>query len=265
MSYAQIHDVADPRRELLRWVGCAAVVLAAHASLALALMSRPQDVDFEPGAPVITIELAPMAVAPPAPISELAPGPEQMQTESQERVAEEPKPELKEPEQKEIEVKREPETPPVPDPVVTLPLPEPPKEKPQEMTQEPKEEAPVPTAPPSIAAPAEHEAAPAIGREPRPTSAAIASWQRLLQAHLERHKRFPPQALGQRGIANLAFTIDRQGHVLSSRIAHSSGSPALDNETLAMIRRAEPLPVPPGGIADNQLSFTVPIRYGAGR
>jgi protein TonB len=260
MSYAQIHDVADPRPELLRWVGCAVVVLAAHASLALALMSRPQDVDVEAGAPVITIELAPMAVAPPAPISELAPGPEQMQTESQERVAEEAKPE-----QKETEVKREPDNPPVPDPVVTLPLPERPQEKPQEMAQEPKEEAPVPTAPPSIAAPAEREAAPAIGREPRPTSAAIASWQRLLQAHLERHKRFPPQALGQRGIANLAFTIDRQGHVLSSRIARSSGSPALDNETLAMIRRAQPLPGPPDGIADNQLSFTVPIRYGAGR
>src|SRR5437016_675146 len=80
---------------------------------------------------------------------------------------------------------------------------------------------------------------------PRPTSAAVPSWQRLLVAQLERHKRYPPQAGGKVGEARLAFSIDRGGRVLASRIVHSSGSDALDREALALLRRAAPLPPPP--------------------
>ena len=58
-----------------------------------------------------------------------------------------------------------------------------------------------------------------------------------------------------------AFSIDRQGRVLTSRIVHSSGSDALDDEALALVKRAQPLPPPPAGLADDQLSFVVPIRY----
>ena len=53
--------------DVLRWSGCAAVVLAAHGLVALAIAHRPDDVDLEAGAPVVMIELAPMAVAPPTP------------------------------------------------------------------------------------------------------------------------------------------------------------------------------------------------------
>jgi len=264
MAYVESHALVS-RPEFVRWTACAAVVVAAHAVLALAIASRSDDVDLEAGAPVVTIELAPLSVAPPAPVSELAPGPQQMQAETEERVAEEARPEPKEP-----EPKRDADDTVAPNPTVVLPppVPEPPKEPPEEVAQpQPRQEAPVPTAPPSVVAPAEQPAAPAVGRTAQPTSTAIASWQRLLMAHLERHKRFPPQAQvrGEHGVTNLAFTIDRQGHLLSSRIIRSSGSAILDGETLAMIRRAQPLPVPPGDIADAQLSFTVPIRYGTSR
>lgn len=84
-------------------------------------------------------------------------------------------------------------------------------------------------------------------------------------AHLERHKRYPPQAHGEQGIASVAFTIDREGRASGIRIVRSSGSAALDDETLATIRRAQPLPVPPNGILDAELSFIVPIRYAASR
>lgn len=154
-----------------------------------------------------------------------------------------------------------------PNPTVVLPPPVPqPAEKPEEVAQqEPKEAAPVPTAPPSVTAPADQPATPAVGVVAQPSAAAIASWQRLLQAHLERHKHFPLQAQGEHGVSTLVFTIDRQGRVLSARISRSSGSALLDGETLAMIRRAQPLPVPPVDTADEQLSFSVPIRYGSAR
>jgi len=41
----------------------------------------------------------------------------------------------------------------------------------------------------------------------------------------------------------------------------SSGSPTLDQETLAMLVRAQPMPRPPGEVPDNQLSFVVPVRF----
>jgi TonB family protein len=45
------------------------------------------------------------------------------------------------------------------------------------------------------------------------------------------------------GVVNLAFTIDRQGKVVSGKIVKSSGSTALDDEALDMIKRAAPLPI----------------------
>jgi protein TonB len=121
--------------------------------------------------------------------------------------------------------------------------------------------APVPTAPQMAPTPAPRVAALAVGQVARPTPAAIAGWERLLVAQLERHKRYPPDARGKVGEARLAFSIDRGGRVLASRIVRSSGSAALDEEALALIKRAAPLPPPPAGVPDERLSFVVPIRY----
>ena len=85
----------------------------------------------------------------------------------------------------------------------------------------------------------------------------------MLVAQLERNKRYPPGAAGEHGTVKLEFRIDRRGHVLASRIVQSSGSAALDEETLALARRAQPFPPPPADVSDDQLSFVVPIRYAA--
>jgi len=66
---------------------------------------------------------------------------------------------------------------------------------------------------------------------------------------------------GEQGIAKVAFTIDHEGHLLRSRIVQSSGSTALDEETLAMLARAQPMPRPPDQISDAQLTFVVPVRF----
>jgi periplasmic protein TonB len=248
------------RPELVRWSLCAAVVIAAHGLVALALAGRSDDADLEAGAPVVMVELAPVAVAPPAPVRDLAPGPV-VETESQEQVAEEAPPEeRKEPTKEEKVV----EVPPAPDPEVAMPKPEPMAEegpiddKPAPVVAP---AAPLPTAPQVAPTPAPRVAALAVGQVPRPSPAAIASWERLLVAQLERHKRYPAAGGGKVGEARLAFSIDRSGQVVASRIVHSSGSEALDQEALALIKRAAPLPPPPAGLPEERLSFVVPVRY----
>jgi protein TonB len=49
--------------------------------------------------------------------------------------------------------------------------------------------------------------------------------------------------------------------LVSSQIVQSSGSSLLDQETLAMLARAQPMPKPPGNAPDSTLSFVVPVRF----
>ena len=247
------------RPEFVRWSLCAAVVIAAHGLVALAVTGRWNEDYADAGVPVVAVELAPVAVAPPSPPRDLAPGP-LMESQSQEQVAEEAPPE----EHKQVQTEKEVEEPPAPDPEVAMAKPEPMAEEgPIEDTPAPvvAPAAPVPTAPQVAPTPGPRVAALAVGQVPRPTSAAVPTWQRLLVAQLERHKRYPAHAGGKVGETRLAFSIDRTGRVLTSRIVRSSGSEALDEEALALLKRAAPLPPPPAGLSDEQLSFVVPIRY----
>ena len=94
---------------------------------------------------------------------------------------------------------------------------------------------------------------------PKPAPA-IASWQQAVVARLARFQRYPVQAKGATGVANLGFSIDRQGHVLNSQIIKSSGSAVLDAEALSLMTRAAPLPPPPAAVPDADLTFVLPIR-----
>jgi len=129
------------------------------------------------------------------------------------------------------------------------------------LAQQPPGSAPAePATPPSASPPP--EAAPAAPAQPK-LSPAMASWDKALVARVGRFQRYPAQAHGAEGVVTLGFSIDRQGHVVSSRIVKSSGSAVLDADALTLIKRAAPLPAPPADIADVNLSFVVPIRYGA--
>ena len=120
--------------------------------------------------------------------------------------------------------------------------------------------APATTAPASARSVAARAAAP-MGNAG--TSSSLPGWKLRLAAHLQRNKRYPSeaQASGQEGVATVEFTVDRSGRVTASRLARSSGVPSLDAETLALIRRAQPLPPPPADIPGTQFSFSVPFRY----
>jgi protein TonB len=95
------------------------------------------------------------------------------------------------------------------------------------------------------------------------TAAAVASWQSRLSAHLNARKRYPQEAAerNERGVAYVRFSLDREGRVLSSGLARSSGSAALDRETLDLIRRAQPMPAPPAEDRRSRFDISVPIHF----
>ena len=92
---------------------------------------------------------------------------------------------------------------------------------------------------------------------------AVPSFEGLLAAQLDRYKRYPraAQIRGQEGVAWLRFTMDRQGHVLAYRIERSSGHDVLDQEVLALIQRAQPLPPIPASIPSATLEVVVPVKF----
>ena len=97
----------------------------------------------------------------------------------------------------------------------------------------------------------------------RPNPVVKANWQGKLVSRLERYKRYPGRAreLHEEGTVKLRFAVNRQGRVLSSSIQKSSGSDALDAETLALVRRAQPLPPPPSEVPGEQIELVVPVQF----
>jgi periplasmic protein TonB len=258
---------AESRRlRLSRWIATAVFVFAVHAGEALALMRwKDEETSERPGS--IAIELAPVIAASAIKFQDLAPGPLMEEAVPTPETAKRPKQEVVE------------DTPPVersplaPEPEVQLPIPHPlQKEKPeekedQEITSEQNTRqssaSPMTTAPPpSEAKPSDVPTAPSAGISTA-AARAQATWHNTLVAHLNRYKRYPNEARARNieGIVKLEFTLDRSGQILSSRIMQSSGSPLLDEEAMAMIRRAAPLPAPPQQISGAALSLAVPIKF----
>jgi protein TonB len=176
------------------------------------------------------------------------------------------------PQQTEAEPEAQPEPPveekveaPVVPQAEPLTMAQPPKpiETPPEKPKEKKpmqKHASLPTAPSA----AEHRdvraAAPMPGANSQ-NSNAVPTWRSQLVARLERYKRYPSDAHGDQGTATLGFSVDRSGGVHNARIVRSSGSGALDRETLALIGRAAPMPPPPPEAVGAQIAIVAPIRY----
>jgi TonB family protein len=91
------------------------------------------------------------------------------------------------------------------------------------------------------------------------------TWQKELAVHLDRNKRYPSDRAQREAQVVIAFVLDRTGHVLSATIAQSSGDASFDQAALAMMRRADPVPAPPALVADEGLSFSLPVNFRAQR
>lgn len=269
---------------LLRWSLAIAVVGGAHGVAGWMLVTW-QRAEAAMGAPpaAVMIELAPLPVAPEAPAQDVAPGPEMVEAQPEpqpqppEPVVEppsvEPPPEPVVQPEPEIKI---PELPSLPDATAVLapPPPPPPPARPKTAERKPPPKKVVerrkpinPEKPPAerttaqsraLAPVAPTAAAPAEGAATA-SAASRANWRGTLVAHLNRFKRFPGGA--NPGTVQVAFSIDRAGRVLSARLVGASGDALLDEEAVAMIRRASPVPAPPEGLGGGSIALSVPVKF----
>jgi periplasmic protein TonB len=262
MTALALHDLADLRR----WMISAAIVVLAHATIATAVVAWRGSVEPEEPAGAIEVEFAPLPAGPTKQQTELPPGLEQVMSEAS------PNRPQDTPEVQKVETPVEPKPAAESPDLAPAPKPEVAMQEParQEITQETQRrqefQLPVPltTAPPPVVGrSAAVPAAPLQGRPNPRSSNAVPTWSSKIVAQLERYKRYPPdaQSRGEHGVAQVFFTLDRQGRVLESRVLQSSGAAALDAEALALLQRAQPFPAPPAELSGQQVNLTVPIRF----
>lgn len=232
-----------PASNRMRTTASLLLVLGAHIGLgiwALNWQVKAVAVELPPAAMLIELPPQPAVAPPPAPAALIEPA-----STPKVEVPVAPKPKL-------VLEKPKPKPKPVAKPLKPTPTPPTPATKPVEQS-----------APTSTTAPA---AAPAAAQPSTSsaTAAVKASWQSQLLSHLARYKRYPDEARrrGIQGTSQVRFNLDRSGKVLSVELAKSSGNTALDQATLAMIRRATPVPAPPAELLSNgQLEIVAPFIY----
>jgi len=281
------------------WLFATALVLSLGAAGGrLARDWSPPPGDASIAEPAILLELEPMpepepapeiVPPPPEPAPEAEPPPPEPEPVPPIPVPEIPPPAMEEPQvQPEIaeplpepESEPEPELPPepVPEPeplpeaeatAVALPMPatmsaelrqqrlDAPATNPQRPRQPPPErprsQPPASSPPPQATPPSQ----PAASGGPTPQQ-----WQQQVLRHLDRHKTYPraAQRAGEEGVAQIRFTIDASGRVLSVSLAASSGIAALDQAAIETARRASPVPRPPASAGQGTISLTAAIRF----
>ena len=253
-------DASKPSRRL--WMMAALCAVLLHVGgLALAVVQINSDeADDSLGAPAIEVGLEMMS--PKLEATDLPPGPDTEASTASPAVAEQ-KAEVKESDLPKAQVQESDD----PDRVVTETDSRKPKEEQQEKavvqqsasTESVAAEA---TAMPSSEAALEgpRSVAPAQGTGDSARRARV-TWQKELVAHLDKHKKYPADRQQKTAEITVNFEIDRVGHVLTVSILKSSGDSAFDEAALAMVRRSDPLPQPPPLIADEGLSFTLPVIF----
>lgn len=218
---------ADRRRMRL---GALLLTFAIHA-LAFGVLFFHWNFSSPPPAAAPTLSVFDVAhpAAPPEPVRETPPGPPQVQ-----KAAPQPRSEMPNFPTPEVEI---PTNSPVPAPAPVLdPAP------PIKQTTSP-ENKPAPPAPQSSNA--------------RPT------WEGAVLAALNKVKRYPgyAQSRRQQGVPLIRFVMDRSGKVLSSRLERSSGVRLLDEEAVALPKRAQPLPKPPAAVGGEAIELVVPVEF----
>jgi len=240
------------------------LALGVHATGAYALMTHWRaDTDQIASAPAVLVDFAPLPAAPAEP-TPLPPGPPQPQAEAPPAPQPLPVPVTAKTEEKQeeapaaekpVDIKTEPAPT-----TVTLP---PPKPAPSRAEPKPRQRQASLASAPSAA---EQRATRAVAAAPGASAHnpdALPSWRSALVAQIERYKRYPEEARsrGDQGVAQVAFSVDRNGGVHDARVVHSSGSSLLDRDALAWVARAQPLPPPPPELPGARVSVVVPLRY----
>jgi len=242
---------AEDRSDLRRWMFSSLAVLSVYAGLTATLATwrhADDSVAAEPSG-AIAVDLAPLTAAPSTTPTDIAPGPEQVMSEALPMA----KPEETPPDET-------PEMPSAPNPDAAVAL----QTKPQPEVTQQQAAAATTSAPPAInerIAPV--AMAPTQGVPSDKNSEAVVTWRTQVLALVEKNKRYPQAARSRReqGTAQVSFTLDRQGMVVSARVTQSSGFSALDDEAIALLKRAQPFPAPPRTFPGEFVVVRQPIRF----
>ena len=237
-----------PRGELLRYALSAMVVGVVASAGAKVLTRAPAGPVATETTEAVLVDLPP-ALASSSPRSEAPDGPEQAASQATPAAppAPPPKPDVETPPDRPPEVPR-------PDAVIEKKENAPP---PPPVAAAPDVEAQAPSGADAKAAIAEEAEAPA----PSPDAHALAAWQRAMVERLEAAKHRRGHHSHTVGTVIVAFRIDRQGRVVEEHVNKTSASTGLDAAALGLLADASPFPVPPPGLGDAGLTFTVPIRF----
>jgi TonB family protein len=249
------------RKALAIWIPAAIGAVALHlACVGLVYANLPVEDADDLGAPAFEVGLD--LLSPRVEATDLPPGPE-----SDASAAAPAQVEQKEKEEETALPQEKPTEAEEPDRIVAETAPKKPTEEEQkvaavETNASMESAASEATAP----APIENAREAPVTAAPAPGTGASAqrirvTWQKKLMAHLERFKRYPATGMPRSTRIEVGFTLDRLGHVVSAEIRQGSGDPAFDQAALAMLRRADPVPPPPPLVADDGLSFTLPVVY----
>jgi protein TonB len=274
MTAATMFDHHE-RSDVYRWMTSALIVTALHGLLFVGWNFWPEPPAPAGGAlPPVVIELSLVSATPQTTPLDLAPGPVMQQSDAS-TAASSPTasaaqafaPALPAAESEVVlpaaqphvtqseEIKKEPHKSATKEAAHTK------KTDDRKKTSVDRKPAPKTTAPQRAEHHAQHAASRSAGMEAM--ASVLPSYRQRVAAHLQRYKQYPAElrAAGIRGTSRLTFTVNRSGRVLSSRLSGSSGNAGLDAETMAMIRRAQPLPPFPPEITVSSMSFTVPVQF----
>jgi len=226
------------RDEIIRWGVSCATVLVCYAAAATAILAWEPTYEI-PSAPltVAMVDLAPLPPEPTPPPPAPPPPPEP-------EVIPEPPPEVK------VEV-----------PLPPVKKPPPPKVK----REQPPPETPPPPAPPvETAALPTPAPAPQIAARHDPSPNIMAMYGARISAHVQHKLHYPAAALrrNERGTAYVLVTLDKSGKVLSYKLETATNRRLLDDEALAVIARASPMPAfPPELERDDDLTLRIPVVF----
>lgn len=122
-------------------------------------------------------------------------------------------------------------------------------------------EPPPPTAPTAIISAAPQPAA--VTYDDGERQRRIVDFQRALQRHLIRQMRYPAAARARKeeGVVYVRVAMDRRGNVISAKIQEASAFVDLNAEGLAVIQRAQPLPLPPDVVQGDPVDLIVPVTF----
>ncbi|MES3083257.1 energy transducer TonB [Sphingomonas faeni] len=89
------------------------------------------------------------------------------------------------------------------------------------------------------------------------------SYAAKVRSWLLAHKTYPKHARMRReeGVVRVFFVIDRAGRLIEGRVLAACGRAALDDEAVAMLRRASPYPPAPSDLPGERFEITAPVDF----